>query len=93
MYGHKLNLPEICAHPFRDYANLIENDIQSPDFNRSHENMNIAKFNFSQLCDDAVGAADYIAISQLFDIVYINKVPELTLNNRNQVTLYVTLLT
>ena len=86
VYGHKLLLPIIAAHPIIG----IESKQHSLDANivTNSNTANITRFTFSQLCDDAVGAADFIAISQLFDIVFLDTVPQLKIHNRNQVLLY-----
>lgn len=70
VYGHRLNLPSVVANPFDS---------------RRKDLKNICRFNFSQLCDEAVGAADYIALAQLFDVIFIDRVPLLELQFRNQV--------
>ena len=76
-------------HPFGDYYGS-DRDVDpsgTADKNSisNSKNANIARFSFSQLCDDAVGAADFIAISELFDIVFLERVPQLRVENRNQV--------
>lgn len=45
----------------------------------------IAKFSFNQLCDENLGAADYIHLSETFRIIFLSHVPILTLDNRNEV--------
>jgi predicted ATPase len=45
----------------------------------------IAKFTFNQLCDENLGAADYIHLSETFRIIFLSHVPILTLDNRNEV--------
>ena len=45
----------------------------------------IARFSFNQLCDEALGAADYIHLAETFRIVFITDVPILNLDCRNEV--------
>ena len=45
----------------------------------------IARFSFQQLCEEALGAADYIHIAETFRIVFIVNVPNLNLDHRNEV--------
>ena len=45
----------------------------------------IARFTFQQLCDEALGAADYIHLSETFRIVFITGVPVMNLDCRNEV--------
>lgn len=91
VYGHKLHLPSIAVHPFKDYygSDGAPDPNKDGDMNSisNSKNANIARFSFAQLCDDAVGAADYIAISELFDIVFLERIPQLKVENRNQVSL------
>lgn len=48
----------------------------------------IAKFTFNSLCDEALGAADYIHLSETFRIIFLSHIPILTLDNRNEVRTY-----
>lgn len=52
VYGHKLKLPAISLLP-RDVSDLKSAKLDHV------EKYSIARFKFAQLCDDAVGAADY----------------------------------
>jgi len=51
---------------------------------------NVAWFNFSDLCDKALGAADYLAIGSAFHTIYIANIPKLTLQERDQVRRFIT---
>lgn len=42
-----------------------------------------AKFDFNDLCKKALGAADYICIGENFHTVFVDNVPQLTLNDVN----------
>ena len=46
----------------------------------------IARFTFLQLCDEALGAADYIHLAETFRVVFVTGVPVLNLDSRNEVT-------
>ncbi len=48
-------------------------------------NSGIAKFSFSDLCDKPLGAGDYITIGKTFHTVFIDDIPPLTLQERDQV--------
>ena len=45
----------------------------------------IARFSFLQLCDEALGAADYIHLAETFRVVFVTGVPVLNLDSRNEV--------
>ena len=44
----------------------------------------IARFTFSELCEQPLGAEDYIAIAERFDTIFVEDVPNLTPANRNE---------
>ena len=52
----------------------------------------IAKFNFSDLCDKALGAADYINVGKKFHTVFIDNIPALSLQERDQLRRFITLI-
>lgn len=47
---------------------------------------------FEELCDQALGPADYIQISQTFHTVLIRNVPKMNLSNRNQARRFIYLI-
>lgn len=47
---------------------------------------------FSELCDRAVGAVDYLALSQIFHTILIRDVPVLTLREKTQARRFITLV-
>lgn len=59
---------------------------------RCAETSNVAWFTFSDLCDRALGAADYLAIADAFHTVFIADVPKLSLQERDQVRRFITLV-
>ena len=52
----------------------------------------IAKFNFSELCDQNLGAEDYLEIIKNCKFVVINQIPQFDNNNSNQQQRFITLL-
>jgi len=53
---------------------------------------NVAWFRFKDLCDKPLGAADYLAIASAFHTVFIADIPALTLQERDQVRRFITLI-
>lgn len=51
-----------------------------------------ASFTFKDLCERNYGPADYIALSKIFHVVAISHIPRLTLNNRNEIRRFITLI-
>ncbi|KAL0267810.1 UNVERIFIED_CONTAM: hypothetical protein PYX00_009964 [Menopon gallinae] len=47
---------------------------------------------FEDLCDKALGPADYIQISQTFHTILIRNVPKMNLSNRNQARRFISLI-
>src|SRR5262249_41470529 len=52
----------------------------------------VARFRFADLCERAVGAADYIAIATHFHTVIIGDIPRLTPEQRNEARRFMTLI-
>jgi hypothetical protein len=52
----------------------------------------IAWFNFQELCDRPLGAADYLKIASVFHTIYIDCIPKLTLQERDQIRRFITLI-
>lgn len=52
----------------------------------------IAKFHFRDLCEEMLGAADFIDLAKAFKIVYIEGVPTLDLTSRNEMRRLITLV-
>lgn len=47
----------------------------------------VAYFTFSELCGQPLSAADYLEVVKTFDTVFIQDIPQLTLNEKDQVRL------
>ena len=53
---------------------------------------NIAKFTFSEICQENLGPADYIALCKHFRIIIIIDVPALSTENNNEVARFINLV-
>jgi cell division protein ZapE len=53
---------------------------------------NTARFTFSQLCESPLGAEDYLRIAQRYDTVFLEKVPKLKYDRRNEAKRLMTLI-
>jgi AFG1-like ATPase len=42
------------------------------------------------LCDQNLGAADYIELAKIFQVIFITDIPEMTLANRNEIRRFIT---
>lgn len=52
----------------------------------------VARFAFSDLCEQPLGAADYLEIAEQFDIVFLQRVPLLGPNKRNETKRFINLI-
>jgi len=53
---------------------------------------NVAWFRFKDLCDKPLGAADYLAITAAFHTVFVSDIPKLTMQERDQVRRFITMI-
>ena len=51
-----------------------------------------ARFSFSDLCEKPLGASDYLAIASRFDVVFVEHVPQLGAEKRNEVKRFINLV-
>jgi cell division protein ZapE len=51
-----------------------------------------AFFNFDELCNRPLGAADYLALAECFSALFIDRVPQLAPEQRNETTRFMTLI-
>jgi len=56
------------------------------------ESAPVAFFTFGELCDRPLGAADYLAIGEAFSTLFIAGIPQLTMQERDQVRRMITLI-
>ena len=59
---------------------------------RCAEMSDIAWFEFADLCNKPLGAADYLAIGRAFRMVFVANIPKLTIQDRDQVRRFITLI-
>ncbi|KAL3794952.1 hypothetical protein HJC23_004329 [Cyclotella cryptica] len=59
---------------------------------KASEEYNIARFSFYDLCGKAKGAADYLAIGERFNTIFIEDVPRLKFHEVNLVRRWITLI-
>ena len=52
----------------------------------------MARFSFKELCDQNLGAEDYLHVSQICDHIFIEKVPVFNEYNSNQQLRFITLI-
>ena len=52
----------------------------------------MARFSFKELCDQNLGAEDYLNVSQICDHIFIEKVPVFNEYNSNQQLRFITLI-
>ncbi|MGV1836542.1 cell division protein ZapE [Rhizobium rhizogenes] len=52
----------------------------------------IARFSFADLCDAPLGAADFLAIAKRFDTIFLDRVPKLGPEKRNQTKRFIILI-
>jgi predicted ATPase len=85
VYGHKLHLPQVALSPRRRSQHSAPSESKDKITGLDPMSLNVGRFTFNQLCDEAVGAADFIALGQIFDVIYVDNVPQLSVAERNQV--------
>jgi cell division protein ZapE len=52
----------------------------------------VARFHFDELCNRPLGAADYLAITKNFHTVFVEQIPELSIDNRNELRRFILLI-
>jgi cell division protein ZapE len=55
-------------------------------------NHSIGRFSFAELCESALGPADYLALSKRLDTVILTGIPRLTAEKRNEAKRFITLI-
>lgn len=82
------------------YKNLTQNaerhetvlDVQGRKLPVHESSGSVAMFTFHELCEQPLGAADYMAIAKRFSIVLISGIPRLSAEKRNEARRFVTLI-
>lgn len=81
---------------FGGTASETEAEVISVLFNRTVQvarfNERCAWFNFSELCYQPLGAADYISLCCRFPVIIVDRVPQLDANHLNEARRFVTLI-
>lgn len=57
-----------------------------------HAAAGVARFGFADLCQRALGAADHLALTETFFCVFVEGVPRLTPDRRNEARRFMTLV-
>jgi len=52
----------------------------------------VARFTFAELCEKPLGAADYLAIAERFDVIFIDRIPIIAPEQRNELVRFITLV-
>jgi cell division protein ZapE len=52
----------------------------------------VGRFDFADLCDKPLGAADYLAVAQRFHTVILENIPRMDLSRRNEAKRFITLV-
>ncbi len=98
-----LSNPQVHAQLEATFFHMAQNEIdfdtvslevqgRSISIRRAAKNSSIAWFTFKELCDKPLGSADYIRIGKRFHTVFLEGIPELTLQERDQVRRFITLI-
>jgi predicted ATPase len=53
-------------------------------------NARLCRFTFKDLCDNPLGAADYLAIAETFHTVFVSNIPRLNLDQLNRTRRFIT---
>lgn len=69
-----------------------ELEVQGRKVNVPARAMGAARFNFKDLCDQPLGAADFLMIAETFRTVLIDRIPTMGPGNRNEAARFVTLI-
>lgn len=67
-------------------------DVQGRTLTVTQQSAGVARFTFDELCKQPLGAADYLAIARHYPTVLIDRVPKMSLDERNWAARFVTLI-
>jgi len=80
------------AHQHVHTGGMVETQGRKIAVPKSAVNSQVAWFDFKNLCDKPLGAADYLAIASVFHTVFVANIPKLTLAERDQVRRFITMI-
>jgi len=80
------------AHQHVHTGGLVETQGRRISVPKSAVNSQVAWFDFKNLCDKPLGAADYLAIASVFHTVFVANIPKLTLQERDQVRRFIVMI-
>ena len=52
----------------------------------------VARFEFEELCSRPIGASDYMALTEAFDTIFVDEVPAMNFERRNEAKRFITLV-
>jgi len=81
----------ICRNQV-DSGRFLETQGRRIAVQRCGKNSNVAWFDFKDLCDKPLGAADYIAVASAFHTIFVANIPQLTMQERDQVRRCITMM-
>lgn len=92
--------PETEAQLDRDFAHLIGGDMPAPMTIAVHGRTltvpraarGVARAGFADLCQEALGPADYLALARTFHTLVLDRVPRMTADDRNAARRFITLI-
>jgi cell division protein ZapE len=73
-------------------AGAMEIEVQGRVVTVPRQARHVARFDFEELCDRPLGAADYLALTEHFHTLVIDGIPRMTPERRNEATRFVTLI-
>lgn len=93
----------ICAKMDFVFKELLENHDESPALiktphrslvvRRQNSVQRVARFTFSELCGQSLGAAEYLVIASTYDILLLDSIPKLALyDDRNEIRRWIILM-
>ncbi len=67
-------------------------DVQGRKLHVAKQAMGVARFTFDELCKQPLGAADYLTLARHYATILVDRVPRMTLDERNWAARFVTLV-
>ncbi len=91
--GHKKDLQRLFAQMTKDRPcnpTTLETQGRKVKIPMACKSKSVAMFSFEDLCQKALGAADYLVIGQQFSTVFVHGIPQLTVNELNWLRRFIT---